>query len=146
MSDFISKIFSKSFILQFIKFGVVGALGTIVNISILYFLTEFFNLYYIISEIFAFSASVLNNYILNKLWTFKENIKKEFAVKYIRYTIICLLALIINLSILIILVEFFSIWYIFAEILAIMGSFLINFIGNKLWTFNQSIKTTSENF
>ncbi|TFF95500.1 MAG: hypothetical protein EU547_07465, partial [Promethearchaeota archaeon] len=50
----ISELISKSFIKQILKFAIVGAIGTIVNISILYLLTEYLNVFYIISEVFAF--------------------------------------------------------------------------------------------
>ena len=133
-----SELNSNSLLKQLIKFAFVGFTGTIVNLTILYTLTEFFYVYYIISEIIAFFISVINNYILNKIWTFKENIEERLIRKYFKYTIICLISLIVNISILFILVEFFGIWYIFAEIVAIMGGFLFNFIGNKLWTFRKN--------
>ena len=136
MINIMPKLFSHSTIKEFIKFGIVGAIGTFVNLSILYFLTEMVNIYYIISEIIAFSASVINNYILNKKWTFNEKLKENIGRKYFKYVITCLLSLFVNLFILFILVEFYDFWYIFAEIVAIGGAFLINFVGNKLWTFN----------
>ena len=52
MRNLISKLISKPFIKQLIKFAFVGAIGTIVNLTILYVLTEFLLVYYIISEIF----------------------------------------------------------------------------------------------
>lgn len=133
-----SKLNLNSFLAQLIKFAFVGFIGTIVNLTILYTLTEFFYVYYIISEIIAFFISVINNYILNKIWTFKENIEERLIGKYLKYTIICLISLVVNISILFILVEFFAIWYIFAEVIAIMGGFLFNFIGNKSWTFRKN--------
>ena len=137
------KKISNSNIKQLIKFAFVGFIGTIVNLSILYTLTEFFHVYYIFSEIIAFFFSVINNYILNKIWTFKEKIEEYLIRKYFQYTTICLIALIINLCILFILVEFFIIWYIFAEVIAIIGGFLFNFIGNKLWTFRKNNDKTN---
>lgn len=136
MINFIPKLFSRSNIKEFIKFGIVGAIGTFVNLSILYFLTEIVNIYYIISEIIAFSVSVINNYILNKKWTFNETLKENIVRKYFKYAITCLLSLFVNLFILFILVEFYDFWYIFAEVVAIGGAFLFNFVGSKLWTFN----------
>jgi len=135
-----SKLFLNSFIKQLFKFAFVGAIGTIVNLSILYILTEFFHVYYILSEMIAFSAASLNNYILDKIWTFKEEIREKIINKYFRFLIISLVALVVNISILFILVEFYEIWYIFAEIGAICCAFLVNFFGNKIWTFNKNIE------
>ena len=137
MTNIISKLLSKLPIKQIIKFAIVGAMGTLVNLSILYCLTEIFNMYYIVSEIIAFIAAGIHNYILDKIWTFKENIEEKMVFKYFQFLIISSISLIVNLCILFILVEFFGIWYIFAEIIAIMGAFLINFSGNKIWTFRK---------
>jgi dolichol-phosphate mannosyltransferase len=138
MSDLRSKLFLKSFIKQLIKFAFVGAIGTIINLSILYILTEFFHVYYIFSEMVAFSTAALNNYILDKIWTFKEEIGDQIIKKYFQFITISLLALVVNISILFILVEVYLVWYIYAEIGAICCAFLINFFGNKIWTFNKS--------
>ena len=137
MLKLISRLLSKPFIKQLIKFACVGAIGTIVNLSILYILTEFFFIYYIISEIFAFIASTINNYILDKFWTFKEKLYEKLIKKYIKFIIISLCALILNITILFILVEYFLIWYIIAELFAICGAFTINFMGNRIWTFKK---------
>ncbi len=136
MVELRANLISRSFITQMIKFAIVGALGTLVNISILYILTEIFNIYYIISEIFAFFISGLNNYIFNKIWTFSENLEAEAIKKYFKFIIISLISLLVNLGVLFILVEVYLIWYIYAEIGAIFCAFLINFFGNKVWTFN----------
>jgi len=131
------RFLSKPYIKQFIKFGIVGAIGTLVNIFVLYTFTEIYNIYYIISEVFAFILAGLNNYILNKIWTFKEKIEEDTINKYVKFITISILALTVNISILYILVEFFYIWYIFAEVGAIFGAFFFNFFGNKTWTFKK---------
>ena len=87
-----------------------------------------------------FCAAVLNNYLLDKTWTFREEIKDKIITKYFQFFLISLISLIVNISILFYLVEFHNIWYIYAEIGAICGGFLINFFGNKLWTFNNDIE------
>ena len=121
-----------------VKFAIVGAMGTLVNLLVLYSFTEVFNIYYIISAIIAFIVAGLHNYILDKIWAFKENIEEKMVSKYFQFLIISSISLIVNLSILFILVEFYGIWYIFAEVLAIMGGFLINFSGNKMRTFRKT--------
>ena len=137
MYNKISNLSKTSNFVELIKFAFVGALGTIVNLSILYTLTEFFSVHYIISETIGFLVSVVHNYILNKIWTFKENLHERIFTKYFKYTIINLISLCINLTILFILVEFYGFWYIFAEVVAISIAFLNNFTVNKLWTFKK---------
>ena len=124
MNNKISNLFKAANFVELIKFAFVGALGTFVNLTILYTLTEFFNVFYIISETIGFLVSVVHNYILNKIWTFKENLHERMFSKYFKYTIINLISLCINLT-------------IFAEVVAISIAFLNNFTVNKLWTFKK---------
>lgn len=142
----ITKFLSKPLFKQFIKFGIVGAIGTLINIAILYSLTEYIDIYYIISEIIAFFVAGLNNYIWNKLWTFKEKIKDQVVSKYVQFIVISLISLFVNISTLYVLVEYFKFWYVLAEVVAIVIAFLLNFIGNKVWTFrSKDTDSSSEN-
>lgn len=137
-----TRIISKAFLLQLIKFVIVGAIGTLINTSVLFLLTEFFKIIYLISEVFGFTLATISNYVFNKIWTFEENIQVKIIRKYIQYFIVCLLSLILNLIVLYLLVEFFDFWYILAEIVAIMVSFVINFIGSKFWIFHDKYRET----
>ena len=130
-------ILTKSNIIQFVKFLIVGGIGAIINLLVLFSMTEFLNIYYIFSEVIAFFIALTHNYIVNKLWTFKENFSDKSFQKYLQYVIVSLISLCINLSILFILSDLVKLWYIFAEIFAVMISSLINFFGNKFWTFRK---------
>lgn len=122
---------------EFFKFGLVGVLGTFFNLLILYIFTEFVGIYYLISAIIAFFIAATHNFILNKLWTFKEKINYLFAKKYMQFLIVSIFSLIINLIFLYIFTEFFNIYYMISQALAIGVSFIANFIGNKIWTFKK---------
>lgn len=127
--------YKKNVILEFFKFSLVGGIGTLVNIAILYLLTEKAGVYYIISAIFSFIVAMTNNFILNKIWTFKEKIKLDVGKKYLQFGLVSITALIVNLFFLYIFTEFLGIYYIISQILAIGIALIINFLGNKIWTF-----------
>ena len=120
---------------QFIKFSIVGVANTIVNLVVLYILTEFFGIYYIFSAVFAFLIAVTNSFLINKVWTFNEKLGHKISSRYPKFIFVSVIALIINLIVLYVLVEFFGIWYILAQIFGISTNLLINFFGNKIWTF-----------
>jgi len=130
-------IIKKEGLNQFIKFALVGVINTLVNLAVLYILTDIFGIYYLISAIFAFLIAVTNSFILNKLWTFKESISYKTSSRYIKFVLISVIALVINLIILYILVEYYAIWYIYAQIIGVCSNLIINFFGNKLWTFKK---------
>ena len=132
-------IISKAFIKQGLKFAFIGTIGTFVNLSVLYLLTEIFDILYLLSETIAFTVALINNYIFNKVVTFNEKIQERIMKKGIKFALISMIALFVNLLILFVLVEFFDMFYLFAEIFAIFCAFLINFLGNRFWTFKSKV-------
>jgi len=129
--------YKRKVIFEFVKFTCVGLIGTLVNIFILYLLTDHYNVYFMLSAVVAFGVAVTINYILNKIWTFSENFNFNLINKYFNYIIVSLIALIVNLFFLYLLTKYFKIYYILSQIISIGLSLIINFIGNKIWTFRK---------
>jgi len=129
--------YKKEIVSEFIRFAFVGLAGTFINIIILYSLTENFKIYYIISAILAFIIAVTFNFIFNKIWTFNEKIYNKVAKKYASFFLVSSSALLVNIFFLYIFTEFLGIYYIISQIIAIGISLMINFIGNKIWTFRE---------
>jgi len=129
--------YKKNVIKEFVKFGVVGGIGTLVNIAILYLLTEEAGVYYMISAIFSFIVAMSGNFLLNKLWTFNEIIEFGIGRKYLQFSLVSISALLVNLFFLYIFTEVLGIYYIVSQILAIGIALIINFLGNKIWTFSK---------
>ena len=129
--------YKKNVITEFFKFAFVGLIGTIINLAVLYVFTEFLGIYYLFSAVVAFILAGSNNFILNKIWTFKERIKDKILSKYIKFFFISIVALSVNLFFLYIFTEFLGIYYMISQILAIGIALTINFLGNKIWTFRK---------
>lgn len=122
---------------QMIKFYLVGAIGTGINFGILFLLTEFAQFWYIYSSLIGISIGLTTNFFVNKYWTFKsktDNINGFFK-QYGKYLLVNSLAIILQISILFALVEFFGLWYIVAAVFAIGSTALLNFSLNRYWTF-----------
>ena len=122
---------------EFFKFAIVGGVGTLVNILILYLLTEMVGVYYLFSAIISFLVAMTTNFILNKVWTFKENLKLKIGKKYLQFGLVSTLALLVNLFFLYFFTEIFGIYYLISQVLAIGFALVINFLGNKVWTFRK---------
>lgn len=140
----------------FMKFGLVGASGVIVNIFIYTFLVTL-DLNYLVAATIAFLFAVSSNFYLNFIWTFKGKGKgKSAKKKYLHFFIISLLNFIINLTILKMTVEFLSeneltydiikkylgsnpdkIIKIIAQMIGIGMSTFFNFFGNYFITFRE---------
>jgi dolichol-phosphate mannosyltransferase len=122
---------------EFFKFAFVGLIGTFINLAILYLLTEKIGVYYLISAIVSFIFAMTSNFIFNKVWTFKESLTKDTGKKYIQFGLVSLIALLINLFFLYLFTEFFGIYYLISQVLAIGLALIINFSWNKVWTFSK---------
>ena len=130
------KCFSKKeFSCEFIKFAIIGILNTIIHLAILYSLTEYFHVYYLISSTIGFIFAVTNSFIFNTLWTFKKNIKERIYSRYTKFFIISTIAAIISVSLLYLITELFGIWYVLSQLIATTITLTINFMGNKFWTY-----------
>jgi dolichol-phosphate mannosyltransferase len=67
----------KAYIKRLVKFCMVSSFAAIVgNIVILWILTHFFHLYYLISNLIGIAVGTLLNYTINNFWTFKSHDEK----------------------------------------------------------------------
>lgn len=128
-------IFGKKVSFEFAKFALVGVINTLIHLAILHILTEYFSVYYILSSLIGFVVAVTNSFILNTYWTFKKDIKSQTGFRYGKFFLVSVFAAITNLILLYIITEFFGIWYILSQVIATGISLVINFIGNKFWTY-----------
>lgn len=125
---------------EMIKFGIVGASGIVVNMGLLYFLTEEVGLYYILSAVMAVETSILSNFALNELWTFvekgKEGIRNVFK-RLFKFNSISIVGMVINIAVLSVLTEFAGVYYLFSNLIAIATVFGWNYLANVRWTWTE---------
>ncbi len=58
---------------RFIRYAITGGCTTLVTWSLLYTLTEFANLWYIVSAIICWLIALAISFLVNNFWTYKEN-------------------------------------------------------------------------
>lgn len=122
----------KKLISQFFKFGVVGVIAFIVDYLSLYLLTEFLNVYYLISSIISFLLSIIVNYLLSIKWVF--DIKKKQSFKdVIIFTLLSAIGLLINLLVMYLSVEVFKIHYMIGKLMATFIVMIWNFVTRKMF-------------
>ena len=87
---------SKKERIRFIKFGTVGIIGSVVDFGVFNLLTIVFNVNSIVSSIISFSLAVVNNFILNRIWTYPETRKLSVYKQLIQFAIVSCLGLAIR--------------------------------------------------
>ncbi len=126
------KILEKKIIKQILKFGVVGGLAFVIDYALLYLLTEFLNIHYLVSSIISFSVSVIFNYILSIKWVFDVN-KKQDVKEFIIFIVLSIIGLGINSLIMYIMVDLMNVYYMASKIVATAVVMVYNFITRKIF-------------
>lgn len=124
---------------RLLKFGVVGASGVVVNMGVLYALKEFAGIPYFIASFIAIELSILSNFTVNLLWTWRDR-SGEGGVwtKLFRYHVGAgATAFLGNYLILIALTELFGMHYMISNLIGIAVGTLANYVINDLWTFRK---------
>lgn len=115
--------------LKIFKFLVTGGTATLIHMSVLYVLTEYGGVWYLKSVTAAFLTAFAYNFYLQKNWVFSQQQENRAS----RQMALFLLANLINLSVnamgMVILVEYFGLWYMASQFFLIgmlsVASFII---------------------
>mgnify|MGYP002814534940 CR=1 FL=1 len=128
---------------RLLKFGIVGVSGVIVNMGFLYIFVEFVKLPYFIASLIAIELSIISNFSMNLLWTWRDRAKEvSFWTKIFRYHVGAgTTAIIVNYLILIGLTEWFGIQYLLSNLIGIAVGTAFNFVVNDLWTFKDPARS-----
>lgn len=122
-------------ILQFIKFGLVGASNTLISFLIYYALI-YFKLNYIIANALGYIISSIWGYLLNKKWVFRDSSGKTIQ-SIVKYYIVYGSSFLINILCMYIFVDVFAISKIIAPIITMCITVPYNYIFNKIWAFKK---------
>lgn len=142
LSSLMRRILSK----RFLKFGTVGASGTVVNIGVLYLAQEhWFNavqpieLKLNLSLALAIFLATLNNFFWNRLWTWKDRVQhqqhRSWLGQFGQYTLACWLSIALQVVFTNLLAPHF--YYQIANLIAIGLTSVLNFVLNDIWTFGR---------
>lgn len=78
---------------RFVKFGIVGAFGAIIDFGIFNLLIHFMKLIPFHASIFSFICAVFSNFLLNRYWTYPDSRTKRFRQQFIQFSIVSLVGL-----------------------------------------------------
>jgi dolichol-phosphate mannosyltransferase len=130
---------------EFMKFAVVGGSGVVVNMGFLFALTRYGEMDIKFASPIAIEISILTNFFLNNLWTFrKRDTRVSFLSRIFRYHLVTGLAGIVNYFTLLFLANVFGIQDMIANLIGILLGTLINFFLNSLWTWRVKDETGNQ--
>ena len=127
-------IIDKLLISKFLKFGIVGCSGMIIDLGITYLCKEILRINKFISNGIGFILAATSNYFLNRIWTFNSQ-SEEIGVQYIQFMIVSTIGLAINSLSLYFFNEKLKWTFYLSKLVAIGITTIWNFFGNLLFTF-----------
>jgi putative flippase GtrA len=121
-------------LIKFLKFGLVGFSGLVIDFAITWICKEklLFNKY--LSNSFGFLFGVVNNYFLNKYFTFHNN-DNHVATQFLSFLIISIIGFLLNTSFLYLLQKNTKINFYVCKAIVTIIVFFWNFTANSLYTF-----------
>ena len=118
--------------LQLVRYCLVGASGYVVNLGVYSLL--YTELSYRIAFTIAFVVAASSNFLWNRLWTFRVEHGRPHH-QYARFLGVSAAALVLDLIVLRVLVEWAGAQKPVAAAIAILVALPVSFLGNKLWSF-----------
>ena len=125
---------NKKTIKQFAKFSVVGVLNTLIHYCIFLALYKLIGVHYLVASAIGYIAGIVNSYCINKKWTFNSTGGPKIF-EFSKFLSVNAIALGVNMLSLEWLVVYIQIIPEHSQLLAIIFSLTVNFVGNKYWTF-----------
>jgi putative flippase GtrA len=129
---------------RFIRFGLVGVSGTVIDFVILTALKYFWGWATLPANILSYSVGILNNYLLTRHWVCPEN-RRQSWLQLAQFATISLIGLALNNLIVMLLEKPLgnllanpAYGYLPAKIIATAVVLGWNFSGNRLWTFGEN--------
>jgi dolichol-phosphate mannosyltransferase len=134
---------------KYLKFAFIGGIGTLINLAIFWIFAEVLDQTPFWAIAVAFVIADTNNYIWNRLWTFKS--KGQIKFQYPQFLIISMIGLALNeLLFHAVVYNLFpelgivsdkgSFLLVFVQAFCIMVISVFNFLANSAWTFRHDMR------
>ncbi len=122
-------------LVQFVRYFFVGGFAFIVDFGLLYILTEYAGLHYLLSATLSFISGLLVNYIISCIWVFSNSKFKNRLVEFLFFAAIGVVGLLLNDALIWLFTDCIGTHYMFSKIVAAAIVYLWNFFARKYLVF-----------
>ncbi len=129
----LSSIAQRRGVRQFVKFGIVGASGLIVNFIIAHALERSTSFSGFVDFAIGFMAGGVSNYGLNRVWTFRS--QRNPAIEGAQFLVVSLVALVFGKVVFTLADHYRFHHFTTTWLAATLAGVFVNFFMNKYWTF-----------
>lgn len=137
MIDNLFKNSTDNTFIQMFRYAIVGWAIFAIDVSLLYILTEFANVYYLLSATIAFAIALAIDYIITVKWVFSVRSLESQKLEILIFAIIGITGLFLNTLFIWFFTEVANIHYLFSKIISSFLIYLWNFSGRKIILFSK---------
>lgn len=120
---------------QLFRYTFVGGTAFIVDFGLLFVLTDFVNIHYLISAAISFLLGLATNYWLSIIWVFNKRILTNKSLEFGIFAFIGIIGLGFNELFIWFFTEYVHFHYLLSKIVSTVFVFLWNFIVRKFILF-----------
>lgn len=113
------------------RFGVVGVVGTLVNLAVVWLLHELVGVRFAFASAAATEVAIISNYLGNELWTF--HLRRLSLRRLAKFNLAALAALVVTVTVATIAVM--ALHPLLAQLVGICAGAAVNFTVNFGWTW-----------
>jgi putative flippase GtrA len=121
------------FVLQFVKFGVVGVSNTLIFFLVYTLLLKVFGVWYVAASGIGFAVGAVNGFLWNRAWTFKGHVGD--ALTPVRWFVVQTSGLLVNLGLVYLFVDGLGLGELEGQAVTIVIVTVLTFLANRAWTF-----------
>jgi putative flippase GtrA len=119
---------------KMVGFFLIGVVTSLVDIGLLYIFCTYLDIWYLPAAAVSYCCGIVVSYILNKYLNFHDR-DRHYLVQFSTFTAISVSCLLVNLCVIWMAVELFTLNYLTGKIIATVCAFFWNYHGQKRYTF-----------
>ena len=119
---------------QAIKYGIVGVSNTLITMLVIWLMMKLLSCPEGISNLTGYIAGLLNSFIWNKQWTFKESAAGWFRSAW-RFLVAFVICYVLQYGLILLLNAKLTIDHYYNHLIAMLFYTVLNFLINKFFTF-----------
>jgi putative flippase GtrA len=128
---------SNNLLIQLFRYTFVGGAAFIVDYGLLYVLTEYAGLHYLVSATISFIVGLLVNYFISTIWVFGDSAYNK-TTSFIFFASIGVVGLVLNDVFIVLFTQTLSMHYMLSKLITAILVYLWNFLGIRFLIFTRN--------
>ena len=130
----------KAELIKFIKYSVTGLINTCIDLGTYSILIYGLRHDPHTAKTISYTAGMANNYVCNRLWTFKTK-NKFFSLELAKFSLLVVIGLACSQVFIYLFYDFWHLNKFLSNLFSTMLTTIINYYGTRRWVFSDKVKS-----